>query len=109
MNKQEQKLLEKAVSQLLIENQKTKEKNLKLRRSAEVNLRAVKFDLDCEKSKNKKLELLIVENCVKRRKGCIHDRPDLCSNEVCNYLGARITKLREDESSESEKSSSDSD
>ena len=102
-------MLEKAVSQLLIEGQKMKEKHLKLRRSAETNLRTVKLELECEKTKNKKLELLIVENCVRRRKGCIHDRPDLCRNEMCNFLGPKISKLREDENSESENSSSDSD
>ena len=61
-------MLEKAVSQLLVENQKIKEKNLKLRRSAEENLRTVKFELECEKSKNKKLELLIVETVLRESK-----------------------------------------
>ena len=102
-------MLEKAVSQLLIEGQKMREKNLKLRKSAETSLRTVKRELEYEKTKNKKLELLIVENCVRRRKGCIHDRPDLCENEMCNLLGPKISKLREDENSESENSSSDSD
>ena len=110
MNKIEQKKLEKAALFMLVEGQKMRENLSQSQKRSQTQLKISRALLFAEKTKRMKLEQLIVETCVQRKKGCVHDEPDQCRNEVCNSLGAKIAKLIQNtESSDEELTSSSSD
>ena len=109
MNGIEQKKLEKAALFLLIEGQKMRENLSQSKKRLQTKLQAAREEMCVEKSKRLKLEQLIVETCVRQKKGCVHDKPDQCRHEICNRLGAKIANLLQNTESSDEELTSDSD
>ena len=108
MDKIAQQKLEKAALFLLIDGQKMRETLSQSKKRAQTQLEATREELFEEKSKRIKLEQLIVETCVQRKKGCVHDKPDQCRHPICNSLGAKIAKFLQDTESSDEEHTSDS-
>ena len=116
MNKQEQKMLEKAASFLLIEGQKMRQKHAISKRRAQEKLKLAHQNLENQRKRSEKFETLILEMLVRQDRGCVHEFPDLCENPLCEELSAKLIKKQEksdrieesDDTEDSDNSSSDS-